>query len=152
MGKAAEKFGTMFGISSLGTVSIEEIGSTISTPKLFQLYVHKDKELTKSMIGVVAEDVAPAFAVPAAYGDLTASVLALLAVVALRFRWPIAIPLVWIFNVEGTLDMLYAVSQGLRHVDAGQLGGVVFIPLLIVPLLAVTHVMIFQLLLRKAPS
>ena len=152
MGKAAEKFGTMFGISSLGTVSIEEIGSTISTPKLFQLYVHKDKELTKSMIGVVAEDVAPAFAVPAAYGDLTASVLALLAVVALRFRWPIAIPLVWIFNVEGTLDMLYAVSQGLRHVDAGQLGGVVFIPLLIVPFLAVTHVMIFQLLLRHAPS
>ncbi len=50
MGKAAEKFGTMFGISSLATVSIEEIGSMISTPKLFQLYVHKDKELTKSMI------------------------------------------------------------------------------------------------------
>src|SRR5438445_7801997 len=35
--KAAQKFGTMFGISSLGTISIEEIGSTISTPKLFQL-------------------------------------------------------------------------------------------------------------------
>src|ERR1700688_1012566 len=35
--KAAEKFGTMFGISSLGTVSIEEIGSAISTPKLFQM-------------------------------------------------------------------------------------------------------------------
>jgi L-lactate dehydrogenase (cytochrome) len=50
VGKAAEQFGTMFGISSLATVSIEEIGSTISTPKLFQLYVHKDKELTKSMI------------------------------------------------------------------------------------------------------
>ena len=33
--KAAEKFGTMFGISSLGTISIEESGSTISTPKLF---------------------------------------------------------------------------------------------------------------------
>ena len=41
--KAAEKFGTMFGISSLGTISIEEIGSTISTPKLFQLYFHKAK-------------------------------------------------------------------------------------------------------------
>jgi len=50
VGKAAEKFGTMFGISCLATVSIEEIGSTISTPKMFQLYVHKDKELTKSMI------------------------------------------------------------------------------------------------------
>jgi len=50
VGAAAEKFGTFFGISSLGTVSIEEIGSTISTPKLFQLYVHKDKDLTRGMI------------------------------------------------------------------------------------------------------
>jgi len=50
VGKAAEKFGTMFGISSLGTVSIEEIAKTISTPKLFQLYVHKDKGLTRNMI------------------------------------------------------------------------------------------------------
>jgi len=47
--KAAEKFGTMFGISSLGTISIEEI-STIRTPKLFQLYFHKDRGLTNSMI------------------------------------------------------------------------------------------------------
>ena len=48
--KAAEKFGTMFGVSSLGTVSVEEIGSAISTPKLFQLYFHKDRGLTGSMI------------------------------------------------------------------------------------------------------
>jgi len=102
--------------------------------------------------GVVAPDTTPAFAVPAAYGDLAASVLALLALVALRSRWPIAIPLVWIFNVEGSLDMLVAVSQGVRHTDAGQLGGVVLIPILIVPLLLVTHVMIFRLLLRKEPS
>ncbi len=78
--------------------------------------------------------------------------LALLAVVALKLRWSIAVPLVWVFNLEGTLDALYAVSQGLRHVDAGQLGGVVFIPLLIVPALIVTHVMIFQILLRRAAS
>ncbi len=50
VGAAAQKFGTLFGISSLGTVSIEEIGATIRTPKLFQLYVHKDRGLTRSMI------------------------------------------------------------------------------------------------------
>ena len=50
VGKTAEKFGTMFGISSLGTVSIEEVAKNVSTPKLFQLYVHKDKGLTNSMI------------------------------------------------------------------------------------------------------
>tara|TARA_R110001599_G_scaffold9003_6_gene44671 strand:+ start:18177 stop:19325 length:1149 start_codon:yes stop_codon:yes gene_type:complete len=48
--RASEKFGTLFGISSLATVSIEEIGSSISTPKMFQLYVHKDKSLNRSMV------------------------------------------------------------------------------------------------------
>jgi len=48
--RAAEKYGTMFGISSLGTVGIEEIGSAIRSPKMFQLYYHKDKGLTNSMI------------------------------------------------------------------------------------------------------
>ena len=50
VGRAAEKFGTMFGISSLATASIEEISNLIKTPKLFQLYVHKDKGLNNSMI------------------------------------------------------------------------------------------------------
>jgi L-lactate dehydrogenase (cytochrome) len=48
--RAAEKLGTMFGISSLGTVSVEEIGAAIGAPKLFQLYVHKDRGLTNEMI------------------------------------------------------------------------------------------------------
>ncbi|MEW9853648.1 alpha-hydroxy acid oxidase [Novosphingobium sp. M1R2S20] len=48
--KAAEKFGLWCGISSLATVSIEEIGALISSPKMFQLYVHKDKGLNRSMI------------------------------------------------------------------------------------------------------
>jgi L-lactate dehydrogenase (cytochrome) len=48
--RAAEKFGLWCGISSLATVSIEEIGALISSPKLFQLYVHKDKGLNASLI------------------------------------------------------------------------------------------------------
>ena len=47
--KAAEKFNTFFGISSLSTIPIEKI-SKISAPKIFQLYFHKDKGLTNSMI------------------------------------------------------------------------------------------------------
>ena len=50
VGKVAEKFGTFFGISSLATVSIEEIANSISSPKMFQLYIHKDKGLNDSMI------------------------------------------------------------------------------------------------------
>ena len=50
VGEAAERFNTFFfGISSLSTVSAEEI-SLLKGPKIFQLYYHKDKELTKNMI------------------------------------------------------------------------------------------------------
>jgi L-lactate dehydrogenase (cytochrome) len=50
VGRAAEKFGTMFGLSSLGTQSIEDIAKEVNTPKLFQLYVHKDKGLNQSLL------------------------------------------------------------------------------------------------------
>ncbi|MBN8279893.1 MAG: alpha-hydroxy-acid oxidizing protein, partial [Gammaproteobacteria bacterium] len=48
--RAAEKFGTFFGVSSLGTVSLAEIGATITSPKLFQLYVHKDQGLNRALV------------------------------------------------------------------------------------------------------
>ncbi len=48
--RAVEKFGTYFGISTIGTVSIEEIGRTVSTPKLFQLYVHRDSGLNRALV------------------------------------------------------------------------------------------------------
>jgi L-lactate dehydrogenase (cytochrome) len=48
--RAAERAGLWFGISSLATVSLEEIGRTISSPKLFQLYAHKDEGLNRAMI------------------------------------------------------------------------------------------------------
>lgn len=48
--RAAEKFGTMFGVSALGTVKLSEIGEMISTPKLFQFYFHKDRGLNDAMV------------------------------------------------------------------------------------------------------
>ena len=48
--RAADKFGLWCGISSLATVSIEEIAALTSGPKMFQLYVHKDKGLNAHMI------------------------------------------------------------------------------------------------------
>ena len=48
--RAADKMGTMFGISTMSTTSIEEIGKLTKGPKLFQLYIHKDKGLTDNLI------------------------------------------------------------------------------------------------------
>ena len=61
--KVAEKFGTFFGISSLATVSIEEIAKNYGAPKMFQLYVHKDEGLNNSMIDKCIENDFDAIAV-----------------------------------------------------------------------------------------
>jgi L-lactate dehydrogenase (cytochrome) len=47
---AAEKFGTMFGVSSLGTVSLEEIAKQVDTPQVYQFYFHKDRGLNRAML------------------------------------------------------------------------------------------------------
>jgi L-lactate dehydrogenase (cytochrome) len=47
---AAEKYGTMFGVSSLGTVSMEEIAKQTTTPQVYQFYFHKDRELNRAMM------------------------------------------------------------------------------------------------------
>ena len=102
--------------------------------------------------GVTAQALDPRFANTAAYGDLLAAVLALLAIVALRREWRVAIPLVWIFNVEGALDLLNAVAQGLRYTEDGMLGATYFIPAVVVPALLVSHVMVLVILWRDEPS
>jgi L-lactate dehydrogenase (cytochrome) len=48
--KAAQKFGTIYSLSALGTASIEEIAQTISSPRMFQIYILKDRELTREFM------------------------------------------------------------------------------------------------------
>src|ERR1700676_5394764 len=47
---AAAKYGTMFGVSSLGTVSLEELRRTHETPQVYQFYFHKDRGLNRAMM------------------------------------------------------------------------------------------------------
>ena len=48
--RGAEKYGCYYSLSTLSSVSIEEIGNLISTPKMFQIYIHKDRGLTYEFI------------------------------------------------------------------------------------------------------
>jgi hypothetical protein len=98
--------------------------------------------------GVVSPGLPAEFARPAAYGDLIAAILALVAFAGLASK--LGIGLVWVFNVWGIADLLYAFYQGLIGVGIrpGQLGAAFFIPTVAVPLLFVTHVLIFRLLMR----
>jgi L-lactate dehydrogenase (cytochrome) len=47
---AASRAGTMFGVSSLGTVSLAELRRTYATPQCYQFYVHKDRGLNRAML------------------------------------------------------------------------------------------------------
>src|SRR5262245_34082476 len=100
--------------------------------------------------GVVSPSLSPAFAVPAAYGDLFAALLADVATLALAARASWAIPMVWAFNTWGAVDLLHAIYEGQIGVgiDPGLLGSAFFIPTVVVPPLLVTHGLIFWLLLR----
>lgn len=89
------------------------------------------------------------FAVPAAYGDLLAAVLALIAVIALMNKSKYAIPVVWVFNIVGFIDFIIAVIQGLRYTHPEEMGATYFIPVLGVPLLFVSHLLIFWMLLTR---
>ena len=101
--------------------------------------------LTFFVPGVVAQPLPSFFAYTVAYGDFVSGLLALVSLLALRGSWGLALPLVWLFNVVGTVDLLNA----LRHADAvPDLGATWYIPTFWVPILLVTHVMIFARLLR----
>lgn len=52
---AAEKFGTMFGVSSLGTVSMTELAAKHKTPQCYQFYFHKDRGLNRAMMQAAKE-------------------------------------------------------------------------------------------------
>jgi hypothetical protein len=97
--------------------------------------------------GVVSPDLPSAFARSAAYGDLVAAILALLALISLPSATGVAIT--WLFNLWGTADLFNAFYQA-NHAGlmAGQLGATYFIPTFIVPLLLIPHGLAFRILLQ----
>jgi len=98
--------------------------------------------------GVVSPDLPAAWAGPAAYGDVIAAILALLALAGLKSG--LGTPLVWVFNTWGSADLLYAFYQANRvGLEAGQLGAAYFIVTILVPLLLITHGLLFRLLLTR---
>ncbi len=104
--------------------------------------------------GVVGPNLPGSFATFAAYWDLATGVLAILALLTVRIR-----PLFWsfvvAFNIVGIVDILldyYHAIQANIPAQAGQLGAGYVIPVIYVPLLMITHVVAFYLLLRPQPQ
>ncbi len=85
-----------------------------------------------------------------AYGDLIAAALALSAIVALRSNWRVAIPLVWVFNTWGFVDLLNALRSVLQvNLPSFNLGTVWYIYTFYAPLVIISHLMIFWILVKS---
>ena len=113
------------------------------------LILHSFRFLGLSFLvpGVVSPELPSAVAHAAAYGDLVAAILALLSLASLSRGAGMAI--VWIFNLWGLADLLNAFYQANNAgLLAGQLGAAYFIPTLVVPLLLITHGLVFRILLQ----
>ena len=138
----------MFALIAKWYVSPWLAGKPIQQALLPLIFPHAFRHigLTFFVPGVVAQPLPTFFAYTAAYGDLVSGLLALLSLIALRGGWRLALPLVWLFTIVGTLDLLNA----LRHADVvPDLGATWYIPTFLVPVLLVTHVMIFTRLLKR---
>ena len=104
--------------------------------------------------GVVGPNLPADFTVFAAYGDFATGVLAMLALLTVRIR-----PLFWLFvvafNVVGAVDIIvdyYHGNQVGLPALAGELGATYAIPIIYVPILMITHVIAFYLLVRSLPT
>ena len=145
-----------FGLCAWGVVSWHYIWPALSersTPEnlkpILMLHAFRFLGLAFVVPGVVSSELPAAFARPVAYGDFVTATLALLALATLRTRSGTVAT--WVFNIFGTADLFFAFYQGGRislPATPGLLGAGYFILSAYVPLLLITHVLAFRILLR----
>ena len=90
----------------------------------------------------------PHFAYPAALGDLLAAMLAFLSLFLVLRNSAYARPMVWVFNVWGTLDLLDAITLATVYGAPVFMGPAYWIPAFWVPALLVTHYITFVVLIK----
>src|SRR5579862_1689571 len=135
------------GLKSMDPVAAQRAIATLHSFRFFGLVF--------ILPGVVGPNLpAAGFATFAAYWDLATGVLAILALLTVRIR-----PIFWLFvvafNLVGVVDLIldyyHAVQVGVPAM-AGQFGSAYAIPIIYVPVLMITHVVAFYLLLRPEPK
>ena len=98
--------------------------------------------------GATYEGMPPQFAYPAALGDLLAAVLAFVAIPLLSRNSSAARPMVWVFNLLGSVDLLAAITLATIYRAPLFMGPAYWIPAFWVPALLVTHYITFLILIK----
>jgi hypothetical protein len=145
------------GLAAWGAVAWHYIWPTVSarsSPENLKpiLLLHAFRFLGLAFVvqGVVSPELPAAFGQPVAYGDFITAMLALLALTTLGTRTGTVVT--WVFNIFGTADLLFAfyLGSGISLPDRpGLLGAAYFILTAYVPLLLITHGLVFRLLMRR---
>jgi hypothetical protein len=118
-------------------------------PLLF-VHVFRYVGMTLLVTGMVDSKLPREFVASAAYGDLVAAALALTSIVVLRINWRFAVPLVWVANTWGFLDLLNGVRGLVQlNVPSFNLGNVWYIYTFYAPVVIASHLMIFAILLKS---
>ena len=118
-------------------------------PLLF-VHVFRYVGMTLLVTGMLDPKLPRDFLSAAAYGDLLAAALALASIFALRSNWRVAIPLVWVANTWGFADLLNGVRGVLQlNVPSFNLSTVWYIYTFYAPLVVVSHLMIFWILIKS---
>jgi hypothetical protein len=116
------------------------------------LFVHVPRYVGMTLLvpGMIDPKLPGEFLSSAAYGDLLEAALALASIFALRSNWRFAIPLVWVTNTWGFADLLNGVRGVLQlNVPSYNLSTIWYIYTFYAPLVAVSHLMIFWILIKS---
>lgn len=124
---------------------------TVLVP-IFLLHSSRHLGLMFLAPGATYAGLAPQFAYPAAFGDLLAAVLALLALWALVLNSRAARFLAWCFALEGTIDLATAIALAQVYKAPDSMGPAYWIPAFWVPALLVTHYITFVVLIKHWKS
>ena len=116
------------------------------------LLLHSTRHLGMMFLtrGATYPGLPPEFAYPAAFGDLITAIVAFAAIPLVLRGSALAKPLVWLFNIFGTIDLLAAITTATIYSAPVSMGPAYWIPAVAVPLLLVTHYVTFVLLLRRS--
>jgi hypothetical protein len=115
------------------------------------LLLHSTRHLGLMFLapGAIYAGIPAQFAYPAALGDLLAALLALAAIAAFLSKARGSRALLWVFNIEGSLDLAAAIVLATVWEASPYMGPAYWIPALWVPALLVTHYIVFLILLRR---
>lgn len=116
------------------------------------LFVHVPRYVGMTLLvtGMVDPKLPREFLSGAAYGDLLEAALALASIFALRSNWRVAVPLVWVTNTWGFLDLLNGIRGVLNlNVPSYDLNTIWYIYTFYAPVVLISHLLIFWVLIKS---